>query len=213
MYQTIKKKAKEIILTGALTIAALIGLGCGPETKPITNIQLAEIAAEGRKPISREDTLIKKLPYNSDIYITAECSDDSIFAKVRGQSVYMVNKNLGIGAAAQHVDGNRFDAHQEAGAIVRIQGKPIDKAFAKADIRYFPTRDSIDAYVMFDSNKIFVDMLGNCNTETKSAVIRSGVEYKFCDTFSLGLENKLAGLIDDLKQDYIGVRVKIRFKF
>ncbi len=118
---------------------------------------------------------------------------------------------LGVGAVWQQVDGTNFEAHREAGAVVRIKGKPTENTFAKADTRYFPETNTVEGYAFVDRKRFFADCLWGYNTETGTGSYRTGIDFKLTKNVSAGVEAKLTGKIDELKEDYAGVRLKLSF--
>jgi len=172
---------------------------------------LAQIVAEGQKPTTRTQVIIKNLPYNTDGFITAQHQGSNDFYKFRTQTAPLKYDIVSLGGILQHVDGTEFDAHQEAGILLRLSGNPTENSFAKSDFRYFPTRGDLGGKMLFDSEKVFADLLWNYNFNTDNAFFRPGVEYKLGKNVLLGLEGKVSGEIKDMKTDYVGLRGTARF--
>ena len=206
-----KNKIKTLIGSLLVGATAFMPMQTRAEEKPSTCLQLTGIATESGKPLSRAEVIMNGMPLTSDAYILGEHRGENDFYKFKGQIVPFNYKWLGLGIAGQHIDGTNFDAHQEAGAVLRFKGKPTEKSFTKLDFSYFPKTDIVDTYSFFSSPRIYADLLGTYNTETKSTMLRPGIDVKLGKNYSLGLEAKFSGEIDDLEQDYIGIRGKIKF--
>lgn len=175
------------------------------------NITQTEVVAKGQKPISRNEILVNKLPLNSDIYFVWENKGNNDFYKLRAQIIPFKYRLFELGVAAQHVDGTAFDAHNELGLVTRIKRKPSKDSFAKIDLRYFPSKDSLDTYALFSNKSVFADLLGSYNLKTNKAMFRLGIDRKINKDLSVGLEGKFSGKIENLKENYVGLRAKINF--
>ncbi len=113
--------------------------------------------------------------------------------------------------AVQHVDKTNFNAHNDLGLSLRINGKLNRKTFGKIDLRYFPKERTIDSYAFISRKKLFLDCISSYNHETDSAMFVPGIDYKLNKNCSIGLESKFTGKIKVLQTRYTGMRFKLKF--
>lgn len=199
---------KAIIAVAAILIAVISGISYAETT---ASGKLMGIFPDLGKPGVRGELLIKGLPLNSDIYVTGEHFAD-YFYKTRVQSSFLkLTNNISLGAAAEHVDGTSFAAHQEIGGLVRLVGHPIESVFAKLDVRYWPEIDTLDMYGFVDSTKFFAELLGSYNTETECLMLRPAVDFKVTKNVFIGMEVKITGELKNLDTVYTGLRAGISF--
>ena len=213
------KSAKEILTAGGIALIALITQGTNgivEEAKQTPKIAITqtELLVRDQKPISRSEMVANGLPLNMDAYFLAEIQGNSELYKLRAQTVPLNYGPFGLGISGQHVqqvNGNKSTAHDEIGIVGRIMGKPLEGAFAKADIRYFPSEDIFESYAFLGAKRIFLDELSSYNTETRQAMLRLGIDYKINKNFLVGIETKFAGSAQDLRAKYTALRAKATF--
>jgi hypothetical protein len=202
-------------LIQSLMLAGLVGvstLGKAEETPKIQKpaVVITRVQNEEAKPVNRIE-IAGKLPYNLDYYGTAEEQGDVDFYKARLQCVPLKYGNFGLGATIQHKNSNMFSEQNDWGLVARLQGKPTKSTFGKLDLRYFPDKETFDWYGFVDSEKLFLDCLGDYNADKGTGFIRPGVDLKLGDNFLVGLEGKFAGEPSNLDTKYFGIRFKLRF--
>lgn len=213
------KSAKEILTAGIIVLNALTMQGTSviaEEVKqtPKITITQTELLVRDQKPISRSEIVANGLPLNMDAYFLAEIQGNSELYKLRAQTVPLNYGPFGLGISGQHVEnvnGNKSAMHEEIGIVGRITGKPLESAFAKADIRYFPSEKSIDSYAFLGAKRIFLDELSSYNTETQQVMLRLGIDYKINKNFLMGIETKFTGSTQGLHAKYTALRAKATF--
>jgi hypothetical protein len=210
MTKKLKKILTGIALAGALLFSPSAKAGEAP-VNPKVNGEIAQVVKDEGKPTLRGQFWIKNLPFNSDIYGLWENSDVTDFYKSRLSSLPIKYESLEMGAVVQHVDGTNFKAHDDLGLALRLSGKINPEIFGKIDLRYFPKEKSIDGYGFITRDKIFLDCVSSYNYETGSTMFVPGIDYKINPNLSLGIESKFTGEIDNLDNQYTGVRLKLRF--
>ena len=213
------KSAKEILIAGSIALSALImqgtdGIAGEVKQTPKITITQTELLVRDQKPISRSEMVANGLPLNMDAYFLAEIQGNSELYKLRAQTVPLNYGPFGLGISGQHVEnvnGNKSAMHGEIGMVGRIMGKPLEDAFAKADIRYFPSKNIIDSYAFLGAKRIFLDELSSYNTETQQTMLRLGIDYKINKNFLVGIETKFTGSNQDLHSEYTALRAKATF--
>lgn len=208
MFKNIRKKVQRGLVyatTGALLAFPFAGVVRAESPK--VSVKTSRIVAEGKNPQQRYEALVTKMPIHGDIFATWENQGGKNFYKFIAQAVPISYGPVSIGAVAQHVNGGL--PHEEAGCLVRIAGNPVKGVFAKANTRYFPTRNVVDGYALVDGKRVFADALWSLNTDSKNAFVRAGIDYKIGKGTFVGLEGK--AVRKDLDLDYFGVRAGKNF--
>jgi hypothetical protein len=214
MTNEVLNRTKAAILSGLISAGSMAGevankvkAYCAEATPTAV---LTRVQNDEAEPVNRLEVL-GQLPGNLDYYGMAEEQGDSNFWKARAQWLPLKKGPLSFGVVGQHMNGSKFPEHNEAGPVVRLSGKPVKGLFGKLDLRYFPDRESFDWYGLLNSKRFYADCLGVYNHETEKGFVRPGLDIKLGKDFSVGVEGKLAGHKDDLRQKYVGVRVKKKF--
>jgi len=198
-----KGRIKNLITAGLLAIAPK----ATAELK--SQLELTEVATAER-PMHRVQTRLFGLPANSNAYLVWE-HQDSDYHKLRLETLPVKTKNVSLGLAAQYVDGTNFEAHEEIGVSLKINGNPTENSYAQTKIRFFPEENNISTYSFFEAPKIKVDFLGSYDTHTTSTMLNPGIHYKLNETIYFGLETRISGEIDELEPVYTGIRVGAKF--
>lgn len=199
---------KRIVLYTALTASVLYAVTVfAKDAKVIQD----EVFARGQAPISRSKVLVNGLPYGLDFFGLWKNQAKNNIYKLRAQTIPLNHGPFGAGVAAQHVDGTKFEvAHEEAGLVGRIQGKPSKGSFVKTHLRYFPSQDLIDTDGIFVLGPFGADLLGSYNLKTGVLTLESGIEYKI-GNFAIGVEGKLSRNTPGPAKNYAGLRAKCSF--
>ncbi|MFH1500793.1 MAG: hypothetical protein ABIE22_02500 [archaeon] len=207
------RKSTKIVAGTAMSLLTLLGAEKAAEAADVL-VKATKVFTED--PITRTELCVLGLPYESDIYVTTEDSENSHFRKARAQSFPIGNDNIRVGLATQAVGSD----DPEVGLALRLKGKPTDNSFVKADIRYMPETDVVDTYAFITANlknaaikKVTADILAAHNRETDSTFARPGVDatiysWKGLD-FTIGYEAKFAGTGSDVEEVYSGPRIGI----
>ncbi len=211
--QKIANTGRGLALFGATAISALVGGGCGfPEIQtPTINGKVIVMCPRQGGSIKRVEGFVRKLPYDSDVFLLNEVRDGARLSKARLSSYPIRNQNLGLGGAVQHVNGSNFESHRETGISAYVQGKPTKKSFGKFTAWYFQETDTVDWYGLLNTERFYADILGSHNRNTKTTWVRPGIDYKINKNWSVGLEGKFSGKGTDLKESYFGLRCGFRF--
>lgn len=205
------KKQIKNVLTGAV-VGALMYCNSfavsAQETKqmpkPAVYTSLTEITT-GTNPIHRAEVVVKNLPGNSDIYFVYEGCGNNTYFKIRAQEFPIHFDSLELGIAAQHIGGSG-SSHQEMGLAARLT-KRTPGSIVKANFRYFPATNIVDSYVVWDQRKVLFDVLSSYNTQNGRFSVMPGIDYKFNNNLSLGIETKITGG----QTDYTGIRTSVKF--
>ncbi len=207
---------KKIIQTMALV--GLIGTNviageANDKSETVTQkptVVLTRVQNKKADPINRIEAF-GKLPYEFNYHGIAQSQGDVDFRQLSLSYVPLNQGPFGLGATIQHKNSNVFSEQNDYGALARIQGSPLDGIFGKLDLKYLPERNNFEWYGFFDSEKVFLDLVGSYNHETDGTFLQPGIDFKINDMFSLGLEGTFTGEISELNEKYIGVRAKIQF--
>jgi hypothetical protein len=210
MTKKLRKTLTGIVLAGALFFPPSAKAGEAP-VNPKVNGEIAQVVKVEGKPTLRGQFWVKDLPFNSDTYGLWESCDATDFYKFRLSSLPIKYKSFEMGAVIQHVDGTNFESHDDLGFALRLSGKINPKIFGKIDLRYFPKEKTIDGYGFITRDKVFLDCVSSYNHETGSTMFVPGIDYKINPNLSFGIESKFTGEIDNLDNQYTGVRLKLRF--
>lgn len=198
-----------------IAIALLAGVLTASATdKPTANVDLTEIVANEKKPISRAEILVTNMPMNLSLYTLMEYCNNNGLYKARGQYTPFrgIHKgiNYSVSLTAQHIDGTSFDAHQEAGAILSLDGKPTEDTFVKAIFRYFPSK-SMDAFIITDINGVKTEILPFYDLKQKKGFVRSALNIPITNNIDFRLEGRQDLKNGNLKSTYGGFGVQARF--
>jgi len=198
----IKRIMNTIILAGTLAGASY----AAPLRKP--SMTLTRVQAE--TPINVMEVVGKPLK-NVDFYGVAQEDKNYQLYKIRVQWTPLNSKPFSFGVALQTDNNNFQPAKIGFGLIGRIQGKLSNKNFGKIDLRYFPEHNVLDTYNFVTTPKMYVDCLAKFDLDSKFGFVKPGIDYKLDKNNSIGLETKLSGKFSNLKNDYVGVRYKVKF--
>ncbi len=199
------KSIKQLFIAGLIAIGTY-STAYGQDQQIKTAITGTQIMVPDQKPVSRFEAVMKYGPIKADAYILAEKRDNRNVYKFRFQSLPVSYGPASAGVSVQHV--NNGQVSQEIGGVARIQGLLMDEVTGKIDVRYFPQSHTSDWYGIVNTKEIFADVLGSYNTETKSYMIRPGIDYKVTKGIMIGLEGKIIGTPNTIKTDYVGLRLK-----
>lgn len=216
----IKNHYGKILNVAAMIVASLAAQAMAAEVKQATTtaikttITQTELLVKDQDAISRSEVVANGLPLNSDVYFLGEIQGKNELYKLRAQTLPLSYGLFSLGISGQHVEqvsADKVVAHEEMGIVGRIMGKPSESTFAKADMRYFPSENMADSYAFLGSKRIFLDELSSYNPETQQAMLRLGIDYKINKNFSIGIEEKFSGSIQDLRAKYTAIRAKATF--
>lgn len=190
-------------------LSSLLGYTAHAQVKG--TVQQSQIISKSNIPVVRSEAILTGVPANSDVYITREKGiGDKEFYKFRFQTLPLTYGHLSVGAAIQHVNSGK--SVTETGIAAKVSGK-IDDVNASLNPQYFPQNDKLDYYGTLSSGSIFGDVLGSWNTANGKGFVRSGIDYLINVEdvkIGIGVEAKFSGKLDDLKTEYIGLRLKVK---
>ena len=192
----------------ALAVCQLLGAS-EAKALPLPQVsgKLTEFAGNEKVPASRQEIFVNRMPINSDVYILRETSGGNNFYMLRAQTIPLEYRSMGLGVAAQSVEGSNFKRHRELGLVGRVKG-----VHGTANIRYFPETNTADTYSSASVRKFAADLLGSYNTKTGSIMLRPGIDVKVRDNTKIGLELGASGKKPSkIERRYTGARISLGF--
>ncbi|TKJ17793.1 hypothetical protein CEE44_04665 [Candidatus Woesearchaeota archaeon B3_Woes] len=187
--------------------------------KPTANIDLTEIVSNEQKPISRIDALVPNLTNNLSLIMFMQHSGDEEgdkdFYRAIIQYLPINGKYKGIeynlGLSAQHFDGTRVDAHQEAGLVLSLSGKPTENTFMKGIARYYPSKNNIHSFIVASINGVKADVLSSLSVGGEGDFVRYALNIPLKRNIAFRLEGQHNRINGNLKSSYGGFGVQAKF--
>ena len=197
---------KKTIYVGLL---GLLGQGAYGEVKG--NLQQSQIISEGNKPVERSELMLSGMPLNSDAYARWErgLSGNDTY-KFRLQTMPLQFGPASAGFAAENVKSDK--SVNEVGVACKIAGN-VDEVNLSINPQLYPKNDKVEYYGTASLGHLFADVLGQLITSNGTGYVRPGIDYviNIGDIkVGLGLETKLQGKMKGLKDDYAGLRLRVK---